>query len=74
MGINFWKKKKFVRNIPKQKHGKVNQKNNLPKIQFIIEAIFDIYIKKVNKKALQVKIWNHHDLHWIYDKLITKFQ
>jgi len=29
-----------------QKHGKVNQKSSLFKIQFIIEAIPDIHIKK----------------------------
>jgi hypothetical protein len=28
-----------------QKHGKLDQKNSLPKIQFIIEAICDIHIK-----------------------------
>jgi hypothetical protein len=34
-----------------QKCDKVDQKSSLSNIQFIIDAIFDIHIKKIDKKV-----------------------
>ncbi len=39
-----------------QKHGKVNQKNNMLKIQFIIEVVFDMCIKNGQKSFVSENI------------------
>jgi len=59
-----------------QKCGKIDQKSNLSKIQFIIDAIFDIHIKKKKEGFVSknVKSSGPPYLHWVYSKLNTKFQ
>jgi hypothetical protein len=63
------RKKMFIR----CKHGKLDRKVD---VENLIQksSCFLYKYKKVESKSLEVTLWNHDTLYWVYSKLNTKFQ